>query len=555
MSGAAGSRLRESFAVFGGVIRNPNLRRLELAWMSSILGHWAWGVALAVYAYQEGGATAVGVLGLVKMIPSTLGSPFTGGLGDRYPRHRVLLVTDLLRAAVLVGAAVLVATEAPLAVIFVVAGGYSLIATAFRPNQAALVPSLARDPEEATAANVASTSVENVGTFVGPAIAGFLIAGASVEIAFAVTAGAFLFSAFMVSRIRRQAVLEGEPAARPPFRQEAFRGFKALAETGDVRLLVGLYGAQMFVNGLMNVLLVVAAFELLDTGESGVGLLYSAIGVGGVVGALIAGARLGRRRLAGDLRIGMILYGVPLILIGVLHEPLAALAFMAVLGVGSTIIDVSAITLMQRSIPDNVLARVFGVLGSVMLGMLGIGAIAAPGLIELFGLEGSLIVAGALLPGLMVLSWWRLGAIDRTAQVPPELELLRQIPIFAPLPGPTLEQLASSLVPVRYPRGEQIVRQGDRGDRFYVIRDGTVDVSVDGAHAGTLWPDEYFGEIALLRDVPRTATVTAREDVDLLALDRDEFVSAVTGNPQSAEAADAVVGARLDSVRTGVVTV
>jgi hypothetical protein len=414
---------------------------------------------------------------------------------------------------------------------------------------------LARDPEEATAANVASTSVENVGTFVGPAIAGFLIAGASVEIAFAVTAGAFLFSALMVSRIRQDAALVGERPARPPFRQEAFRGFRALGENGDVRLLVGLYGAQMFVNGLMNVLLVVAAFELLDTGESGVGLLYSAIGVGGVVGALIAGARLGRRRLAGDLRIGMILYGVPLVLIGVVHEPLLALAFMAILGVGSTIIDVSAITLMQRSVPDDVLARVFGVLGSVMLGMLGIGAIVAPGLIELFSLEAALIAAGALLPALMVLSWWRLGAIDRAAQAPRELELLRQIPIFAPLPGPTLEQLASSLVPVRYPGGEQIVRQGDRGDRFYVIGDGTVDVAVDGAYSRTLWPGEYFGEIALLRDVPRTATVTARENVELFALDRDEFVSAVTGNPQSVEAADAVVGARLGSVRTGVVTV
>jgi predicted MFS family arabinose efflux permease len=550
-----GSRLGESVAVFGGVLRNPNLRRLELAWMSSVLGHWAWGVALAVYAYQQGGATAVGVLGLVKMIPSTLGSPFTGGLGDRFPRERVLFVTDLLRAAAVLGAAALVAAEAPLAVIFVVAGCYQLIATAFRPNQAALVPSLARDPEEATAANVASTSVENVGTFIGPAIAGFLIAAWSVELAFAVTAAAFLVSALLVSRIRQPAADEAARPAKAPFRQEAFRGFRALAENRDVRLLVGLYGAQMFVNGLMNVLLVVAAFELLDAGESGVGLLYSAIGVGGVIGALIAAARLGRRRLAGDLRIGMVLYGVPLAAIAAVHEPAFAIALMAVLGVGSTIIDVSAITLMQRAVPDDVLARVFGVLGSVMLGMLGIGAIVAPALIELVGLETTLVVSGALLPALMVLTFRRVGQIDRRAEVPHELELLRRNPIFAPLPGPVLEQLASSLQAVHAAPGEQLVREGDRGDRFYVVARGVLDVSAGGEKVRELGPGDSFGEIALLRDVPRTATVTAREDAELFALDRDEFVSAVTGNPQSAEAADAVVGARLGAVRTGVVTV
>jgi MFS family permease len=549
-------RLAETFGVFGDVARSPNLRRLELAWSGSILGHWAWGVALAVYAYQEGGARAVGVLGLVKMIPSVLASPFAAVLGDRYPRERVLLVTDVVRASTVLAAAALVEAGAPTAAVFALAGFYSAVATAFRPAQAALLPSLARTPGELTAANVASSSIENIGTFVGPAIAGFLLAVSGVSFSFALTAAAFVWSALMVTRIRGEPRAAGAKVARTRFRDQAGAGFEALGADGDVRVLVGLYGAQTFVNGAMNVLLVVVAIELLDTGESGLGLLYSAVGVGGVIGALVAAALIGRRRLAGDFRAGMVLYGAPLALLAAVPDPAAALVLMAVLGIGSTIIDVSALTLMQRSVADDVLARVFGILGSVMLGMLGLGAIVAPFVLEAIGLKASLVATGVLLPALGVLTWRRLGAIDRKAQVAErELHLLRGLALFAPLAPPTLEHLAASLTRLEAAPGDVIVRQGDRGDRFYVLASGSVDVAVDGRPGTTLGPGECFGEIALLRDVPRTATVTAREDSELYALDREEFVAAVSGNPASAEAAEAVVGSRLGSLRPGTASI
>jgi hypothetical protein len=203
-------------------------------------------------------------------------------------------------------------------------------------------------------------------------------------------------------------------------------------------------------------------------------------------------------------------------------------------------------------VPDEVLARVFGVLQTVFVATIGLGAIVAPLLVAWIGARGALIATGALLPTLSILLWARLRALDGVGMVPEQsLELLRNLPLFRPLPGPILEELASNLVVVTAGAGEQVIREGDSGDRFYVISAGEVDVSSDGKPVATLGPGDYFGEIALLRDVPRTATVEAKTDTRLYALERDEFLSAVTGHPESAEAADAVVASRLAGLRPG----
>jgi MFS family permease len=222
---------------------------------------------------------------------------------------------------------------------------------------------------------------------------------------------------------------------------------------------------------------------------------------------------------------------------------------MALVGLGITIVDVAGLTLLQRSVPDEVLTRVMGVVQSVFVGTLGLGAILAPLLIDGLGNRGALAAIGAVLPLVTVIAWRRLRALDEgIASAPAHLDLLRQIPIFRPLPSPVLEQLARELQPVHVPAGTEIVRQGERGDRFYVVQRGRVDVRVDGRPAEPLQAGMFFGEIALLRDTPRTATVTAGTDTDLLALDRDEFISAVTGHPESAEAAQTVISSRLGSL-------
>lgn len=554
MTGFA-AQLRESLRALAAVFRNPSLRRLELAWVGSVTGDWAYAVALAVFAYEAGGATAVGVVGALRFLPSAVVAPFAALLADRYPRQRVMLAADVIRAAALAGVAAGALADAPAPLVYALAALVAAVSTAFQPAQAALIPTLARDPAELTAANVASSTVESVGSFAGPALGGLLLAVTSPGVVFAVTAGAFVWSALNVARI----------AASPPARQEsgeaalhreALAGFETILKTPRLRLVVGLYSTQTLVAGALNVLVVVAALELLELGRAGPGLLNSAVGIGGLVGAAVALALVGQRGLGTAFALGLVLWGVPLALVGAWPATAAAVAFLALLGVGNTLVDVSALTLLQRTAPPAVLARVFGVLESLVVGTLGLGAILAPALTALFGVRGALVAAGLLLPVLALVSWGSLRAIDERAVVPQrELELLRALPLFAPLPPATLEHLVTHLARVPAAAGTEITRQGEPGDRFYVVDEGEVDVAIDGRVAATLAAGDHFGEIALLRDLPRTATVTARRDASLLALDRDEFVSAVSGHPASVEAADAVVAARLARIRPGLASI
>jgi len=296
----------------------------------------------------------------------------------------------------------------------------------------------------------------------------------------------------------------------------------------------------------------VAAIQLLHLGNAGVGYLNSAFGIGGVVGAAITVALVARQKLATDFAIGTLLWGLPLILAGLFPNEAAAIVLFALIGVGDTIVEVAVPTLLQRAVPDEVLGRVFGAIESMIIGAMGIGAILAPVLVSSIGVRGALIAFGAILPVLGILSWHRLGAIDRAYALPErQLGLLRANPIFAPLAEAQLEQLARALDEEQVAAGTTVVREGEPGDRFYIIAAGDLDVSVDGAQVRTLGEGDHFGEIALLREVPRTATVTARSDADLYALDQDEFISAVTGHATSVEAAEAVVSQRLATARTG----
>ena len=305
---------------------------------------------------------------------------------------------------------------------------------------------------------------------------------------------------------------------------------------------------------MLNVLIVVIALKLLNAGKAGVGFLNSAVGVGGLIGALVAAALVGRGRLASDFGLGIVVWGLPIALVAVWPNEVFALVLLAIVGIGNTIVDVSGMTLLQRGAPEEVLARVFGAMEGILLLTLGLGAIVAPAVLSLLGTRGALIVAGALLPLIAIPAWPALAAIDRSADVPVHrLELLRELPMFAPLPESTLEQLAKRLAEADIPAGENVFRQGEMGDRFYVVDRGVLEVLIDGKDPIVLEPGDFFGEIALLRDVPRTATVRARTDAHLYTLGRNEFIPAVTGYAPSQEAADKVIGMRLGTARAGLV--
>jgi MFS family permease len=538
-------RLAESLRAFAAVFRSKDLRRLELAWSGSIIGQWGYEIALAVYAYRAGGATAVGLVGLVRLLPAAMVAPFAALLGDRFPRKRVMVTADLVRACAMGGAAAAVFGGAPAAAVYALAVVTALTSTAFQPAQAAFLPSLAGSPEELTAANATSTTLESVGFFIGPAAGGLLLAATSVGAVFCATAGLFVWSALVLSRIGTES--RGRTAGEPGnVLREAVAGFRAIAAESRLRLLVGLYGAQTLAAGIFRVLLVVTALRILGLGASGVGFLNSAVGVGALAGMLVVLALVGTRRLAGVFQLGILLWGLPLALLGSRPSLAAALLLFGVLGVGNTLVDVAGLTLVQRTAPDEVRARVFGVLESVFLGTIGIGAVLAPLLIAALGPRGALIATGGGLSLLVLPFWGALRRLDAATVVPePELELLRAIPMFAPLPPLTLEQLASRLARIQVAAGDDVFRRGEPGDRFYVIRSGEVAVQPDGRPQVTLGRGGSFGEIALLRDVPRTATVSARTDAELYALERDDFIAAVTGHASSAEAAEAVITARL----------
>jgi MFS family permease len=545
--------VRESLAAFGRVFRHPALRRLQLAWVGSNVGGWAYSVAIAVYAYRQDGAYAVGLIGFASWIAAGAASPLTGMLGDRFPRVRVMVVSDLARVAVLVAAAALAWADAPSLAIYALSLVGTVVSSAFRPAQAALVPELATTPEQLTASNVAASSTESVGLFVGPALGGVLVATIGVDATFVVTAGLFVWSALLVIGIHEPV---RAPSAEEPehFLRESLVGFRTIVAEPKLRLLSGLFAAQTFVDGALSVLIVVLALETMDIGASGLGLLNSASGVGGVIGAVLAAALVARSKLGRDFGIGIVFWGLPLVLVGLWTEPVFALAAFALLGVANTIVDVSGDTLLQRSVDNDVLARTFGAMDGLMLITVGLGALVAPVLVDLLGVRPAAIVIGALLPILAALSWRSLTQMDtRLPTRERELELLRSVPIFAPLPPATLESLVSLARRRRARAGETIFRRGEPGDAFYVVEDGALTLSLDAGAPRELGPGDFFGEIALLRDVPRTGTIEAQTDAELLELQRDDFLAAVTGHAGASAAAAGVVGARLGSSRAGIV--
>jgi MFS family permease len=546
-------RLRDTGRSFGRVFRNPNIRRIEGAWAASVMAHWSYGIALAVFAYRDGGAAAVGLIGLVRFLPSAIASPFAAVLSDRFRRERVIVTAELTRAVLLGATTAVVVLDGPAALVYVLAGFVAVAYSAVRPAQAALLPSLAKTPQELTAANVTSSTIESLGVFGGPAIGGILLAATSPDVVFGAAAGAFLLAALLVSRVHVESEQERREA-REGMLAEFAAGFVTLAHEKGLRVLVLLLVSQTLVAGALNVLLVVSALELLDLGEEGVGFLNSAVGIGGLVGAVVAAALIGRR-LTSNFLIGILLWGIPIGLIGVFPEPVPALIFLALVGLGNTLVDVSAFTLLQRAVPDDVLARVFGAVQGLWVATIGLGAILTPLLIAAVDIRGALIITGAFLPILAMVFRGRLSQLDRVPVPERELALLHGIDLFAPLPAPTLESLARALIPVRLKAGEELFRQGDIGDRYYIVADGAVEIIVDGQVVRETGPGGYFGEIALLRDIPRTATVRAKSDVELLALDRDDFIAAVTGHAASAEAADSVIAARLGSLRPGLASV
>jgi MFS family permease len=540
------SRLRGllfRFAVLAEVFRSPELRRVESAWAGYYVADWSAFVALSIYAYDFGGAAAVGLLGLIRALPAALGVPAGSAVADRTRRERVLFVVQAARAVALVASAVVVAKSGPHWAVFLLVGVTAGIGSVYRPAQLALVPLLARTPQELVATNVSGSILEGLAVLIGPALAGILLTFTGTDVVLAASASISAWAALLLLRVSSASYV---PARGSGAIADLSAGLRTLAREPSTRLVIGLFASQTFVRGLLNVLLVVTAFRLLDIGQSGVGFLNAAFGAGGLLGGIAGLALVSLRRLARPFAAGLVMWGIPIALIGIWPQTIWTVVCLTVVGAGNAVLDIAGFTLIQRGIDDAVLARVFGVFEVLVIAALGAGSIVGSLLVDHLGLRTTLIVAGSILPVLTIVTYPRLRTVDAAVVIPErQLRMLQSIPLFSPLPPTTLERLATHLSPLTAVADTELVREGDAGDLFYVVGAGLVEVSKAGRRLTALGPGDYFGEIALLRDVPRSATCTATTDVELYTIDRERFVSAVTGNSASASEIESVIHRRL----------
>ena len=538
--------MRRAARVLGAVFRNRDLRRVELAFVGFNSAEWGVWIAMLVYAYEQGGATMAGIVAAIQLVPAGLAAPFGSVLADRYPPVRVLVFGYVAQAASMGATAIVLLVADMPYLAYALAAVAATAVTITRPTQSALTPALARSPDELTATNVVSGWIESLSVLLAPALAGVILGFSGPGTVFAVMAVVALASGVLVSGVHGPAApVAGD--ARPL--AEITAGFQVLRNEPGPRLLVGLLAAQFVAIGALDVLYVVLAIGVLDLGQSGAGYLNAAFGAGGVLGIGATVVLVGRPRLLGPLVAGVAAWCAALAILGAWPTKLSAFVLFAAAGAARSLVDVAGRTLLQRTAQPEVLARVFGVLEGLTMAALAIGSLLTPVLVAIAGAKAALLGLAVLLPVALAAFGRQLRDVDRHANVPVvEISLLRRIPIFSPLGAPELEALARSLEPVEAPTGAAVVREGEPGDLFYAIADGELEVTQKGRSLRRLGRGDVFGEIALLHEIPRTATVTALSPAHLFSLEKEPFLAAVTGHPQSTREATTLVRDRLETL-------
>ena len=539
---AAGAALRAAMASGG-------LRRLQLGWMSSVLADSGLLLVLLVIAYGAGGPAAAGLLTAIRMIPAVFAGPLVGTAVARRSADQVLLAIHLVRVVLALAMAAVLATGLPTEATWPLAAAVALCTTFVRPIHISTTPALARTPDELVAANVATSLGEGIGTFLGPLLGGFVLATAGPAAACAVLAGVFGIGAVATLGLGRSLVdprPSGDlPAATARPLETVRAGFGALRRYRAGGAVIAGFGAQVVVRGALTTLIVVASIELLGMGESGAAVLTSALGAGALGGGLIAMGIVGARRLGSSFALALAGWGLPIAVIALAPSPALAIAALLAVGLSNASLDIVGFTIVQRSVPAAERVPIFGVLEVIAALGSAAGGLIAPVLVEAFGVRGALAIAGSTLPIAAVVLWPRVHRADVETVVPDDqLALIRGIPLFAPLSLTAIERMAEALSPLHWAPGETLIEEGEAGDRYLLIASGEAEVTSGGQALNRLGPGDGCGEISLIRDVPRTATVTAVSPIRGFCLSRADFLAAIAG-PSSAAAATAVVEERL----------
>jgi MFS family permease len=538
-------------AVFRAVVGSGALRRLFGSYFVLITVEYGSWITLLVIANARGGPTAAGIVALAQLLPSVALGPVLAGRLARLGLRRGLIVGYAVQTLALGAEGALVFGHAPLAAITVPAAIYSVVLGATRPMHAAFLPSVVRRPEELTAANVSSSWADGLGALVGPGLAGVLLASGGLSFAVGAFAVISVLAAPLVAGTGRSPETPvddgGEELERVPGILDAIR---VVAAQPSTRTLTAFAGGAAAVEGALDLLVVVLAVKILALGPGAAGYFAAAFGAGGLLGGVVAAWLMGRR-LAPILTAASLGGSAALAGLAGATSATVAVALLVVVGASRTVQAVSAQTLLQRSTPFDVLVHVFALMESIRDVGLALGALVTPLLIALAGTRAAFIGFATIAPIVIALTARRLRVIDSDATIPVvEMTLLRSLPIFAALPAAPLETLARESQRVVVPAGDDVFKQGDDGDQYYAIIDSTVAILRDGTELTRLTRGEGFGEIALLHNVPRTATVRAIHETHLLAIGQEQFLTALTNHPRAHRTAHRVATTRITHTQT-----
>jgi MFS family permease len=521
---------------------NTALLRVVGGYALFTLAEYSVWVAMLVYAYRHGGAVTAGLVAVAQLVPAAALAPVAAAVADRRSPVFLLAGGYLVQVAGMAATAVAVIADVPLAA-YAAAVVAATAVTTTRPAQSTLIPSVTVTPDQLTAANVVVSWVEAAGIAVAGLLAGVLIAVAGVGSVFAVCAGLGLAAMLLVVSLRVPP-LASSPEQSPAVLANLGTSIGLLARAPRLRLTLALLTAEAVVEGALDLLFVILAVSVLDRSQAWAGYLNSVYGVGAISAAPVSATLVGRR-------MGRPILGAALLLSGAL----AVLAFgfglaatvvlLIVAGASRALLDVASRTLMQRSVPAQLLGQVFGLLEGLTMAGLAAGALLVPALMTLGGSRLALLGVAAVLPLAAAAGGRGLFGLDSGTPVPVvEIALLRSLPLFAELPAPALEGLAGALTPVTVPAGTQLIRQGDPGDAYYAIAAGELDARTGGHFLRRCGRGEGVGEIALLRSIPRTATVVAHTAATVYQLDREPFLTAVLGHAPTQRRADHIAGLR-----------
>jgi hypothetical protein len=532
--------------LLGAIVGNRPLARVMLAYaVFAGTQNAAW-MGMLVFAFARGGAATAGAVAVAQLVPAALVAPVAAGLADRRAPSRVLAGGYLVQVLGMLATAAAIAMDvAPAAYGAAVVASVAVATT--RPAQAVVVPALVRSAEELTAANAVTGWLESMGAVASSLATGVLLAVAGPGWVFAAAGLAGLVSVGLAGTVR---------GVRPPVGDDGagdlaqlLAGLRVVVGQPVPRLLTGLLTAQWVLVGALDLLFVVLAVDVLHRGQGWVGYLNTAYCAGGVV-AGAAGMVLVGRRLGPPILGAVLLVGSGLGLTALLTSVPATLVLLAAVGGGRALFAVATRSLLQRAVPADVVGRVFGAAEGLAMAGLAVGSLLVPLLVAVGGPVAAVLGTAALLPVIGLVRGRGLLALDAAADVPVvDIALLRSLRVFRFLPGPELEGLARSVRRRELRPGEVLIREGDEGDRFYAVVDGGLDVTVHGVTAGWMVRGDGLGEIALLRRVPRTATVTAAVPSTVLALDREDFLAAVTGHTATERTTVGLVDERLEADR------